>query len=425
MTLPVLKVEIDFASGPSFGYPFILDSSTYGILDTNVLADAAADIVDISNQVRRVSTRRGRNRILANFEAGTATVVLNDPDGDFNPDNPSGPYFGKLLPLRKIRIYALTVLDGVGAEVNLFSGYITSYDTSFYEGTTADSIVTLQCADGFRLLNNVSTELPAVPGATAGQLTGARIETLLDFADFPDSLMLLNPGQTTCQVDPGGNRSVLAAIQTVEQTEFGAFFMGRDGKATFFDRNTVSLLSDLNPFVYTDVRPLPSGAYPYQFVDFAFDDQLVLNDVSVTRIGGTPQIVTDQDSIDTYFYKSATRTNLLMETDANALDQAQLLVASRKDATLRIDSMTLSLNADVSELNTFDNLRLDIYRLLNITKSIPGGSTINRELFVQGVAHDVTPGNWNITVYTAEPIIQAFILNSSTQGILDTNALSY
>lgn len=425
MTLPVLKVEIDFASGPSFGYPFILSSSTYGILDTNVLADVPADIVDISDQVRRASTRRGRNRILANFEAGTATVVLNDPDGDFNPDNASSPYFGKLLPLRKIRIYALTILGGVGVEVNLFSGYITSYDTSFYQGTDADSIVTLQCADGFRLLNNVSTEIPAIPGATAGQLTGTRIETLLDFADFPDSLMLLNTGQTTCQVDPGGNRSILQAIQTVEQTEFGAFFMGRDGKATFFDRNTVSLLSDLNPFVYTDARPLSVGEYPYQSVDFAFDDQLVLNDVSVTRIGGTAQIVSDQDSIDTYFYKSGTRTNLLMETDAEALDQAQMLVASRKDATLRIDSMSLNLNADVSENNTFDNLRLDIYRVINVTKAIPGGSTITRELFVQGVAHDVTPGNWNITVYTAEPIIQAFILDSSTQGILDTNALSY
>jgi hypothetical protein len=39
MTLPVIKVEIDFSSGPSFGYPFILNSSTFGILDTNILAD--------------------------------------------------------------------------------------------------------------------------------------------------------------------------------------------------------------------------------------------------------------------------------------------------------------------------------------------------------------------------------------------------
>lgn len=425
MTLPVLNVEIDFSSGPTFGYPFILDSASFGILDTNVLADAPADIVDITPQVRRVSTRRGRNRILANFEAGTATVTLNDPDSDFNPQNPASPYYGKLLPLRKIRIYATTIFNGNPVNINLFSGYITSYDTSFYQGTTADSTVTLQCVDGFRLLNNVSTEIPPVPGCTAGQLSGTRIESLLTFADFPDSLMLLEPGNTTMQADPGGNRSILQAIQTVEQSEFGAFFMGRDGKATFFDRETVSLLADTTPKVYTDIYPLGTNEYPYASVDFAFDDQLVLNDVSVTRLGGTPQTVTDQPSIDTYFYKSGTRTDLLMQTDAEALDQAQMLVASRKNADLRIDSMTLDLNSDVDELNTFNNLRLDIYTLINITKSMPGGSTITRELFVQGVNHDITPGKWQVKVYTAEPIIQAFILDSDTQGILDTNVLTY
>ena len=425
MTLPKVYVEIDFSSGPSFGYPFILDSSSFGILDTNVLADAPADIVDITPQVRKISTRRGRNRILANFEAGTATVTLNDPNSDFNPQNPASPYYGKLLPLRKIRIYSETILSGNPVNINLFSGYITTYDTTFYQGTTEDATVTLQCVDGFRLLANVSTEIPPVPGCTAGQLSGARVESLLDFADFPDSLMLLEPGNTTMQADPGGNRSILQAIQTVEQSEFGAFFMGRDGKATFFDRDTVSILADVTPKEYTDIYPLGVNQYPYSFVDFAFDDQLVLNDVSITRLGGVPQIVTDQPSIDTYFYKSGTRTNLLMQTDAEALDQAQMLVASRKNADLRIDSMTLDLNSDISELNTFNNLRLDIYTLINITKSMPGGSTITRELFVQGVNHEITPGNWKVKVYTAEPIIQAFILDSSTQGILDTNVLTY
>jgi hypothetical protein len=176
---------------------------------------------------------------------------------------------------------------------------------------------------------------------------------------------------------------------------------------------------------------LPSGSYPYQNIDFNFDDQLVLNDVSITRIGGTPQIVRDQASIDTYYYKSGTRTDLLMETDVDALNQSQMLVSSRKDSELEIQSMTLDLNASVSEINTFDNLRLDIYRLINITKAMPGGSSIVRELFVQGVSHEITPNNWNIIVYTAQPIIQAFILDSENQGILaltdppNTNALSY
>ena len=74
---------------------------------------------------------------------------------------------------------------------------------------------------------------------------------------------------------------------------------------------------------------------------------------------------------------------------------------------------------------------MDIYTLINITKTFAGGSTITRELFVQGVQHDIRPGTWNTKFLTAEPIIQAFILDSSEQGILgltdppNNNALSY
>ena len=425
MTLPVIKVEIDFSSGPSFGYPFILDSAGFGILDTNILADGPLDLVDITPQVRRVTTRRGRNRLLSQFEAGTATVILNDPNSNFNPQNTASPYYGKLFPLRKIRIYAETTLSGNPVTVNIFSGYINSFDTSFYQGTTADATVTLQCVDGFRLLANVSTEVPPIPGATSGQLSGARIETLLDFADFPTSLMLLNPGESQMQVDPGGNRSVLQAIQTIENSEFGAFFMGRDGKATFLDRNTISILADNIVSQYTDANPLPAGKFPYAQVDFAYDDQQILNDVAVQALGGPVYIATDAASILKYSYKSANRNELLMLDTSEAEDQAKMIVATRKDADIRIDSMQLNLNSDVSELNTFNNLRLDLFTTVNITKAMPGGSSITKEVFVQGVTHDVTPLTWNTTVYTAEPIIQAFILDSSTQGILDTNALSY
>lgn len=429
MTLPVIHVEIDFSTGPSFAYPFILDDPFYGILGTNVLADALSDIVDITDQVRRVSTRRGRNRILSQFEAGTATVTLNDPDSWFNPQNTSSPYYGKLFPLRKIRIYATTNVSGTDYDVNIFSGYITSFDTGFYVGTNEDATVILQCVDGFRLLNNVSTDTAPVPYCPAGQLSGVRVEHLLDYAGFPTSMIAVDSGNSTMQADPGGARSILAAVQTVEQSEFGAFFMTPSGQARFLDRNTISVLADSVPREYSD-NPTP-GQYTYSNLDFAYDDQLVLNDVTVTRLGGTPQTVIDAPSVERYFYKSGQRTDILVQTDAESLDQANTLVAARKDADLRIDAMTLNLASDIDDVNTFVNLTSDIYTLVNITKDMPGGSTVTRELFIQGVQHEVTPQSWIMKLFTAEPLIQAFILDSTNQGILgltdppNTNALSY
>ena len=429
MAAPVIGVEIDFSNGASFGYPLILDDLAYGLLGTGILSDSASDIVNITDMVMAVSTRRGRNRILSNFEAGTATVTINDPDSDFNPQNAAGPYYGKLLPLRKIRIYADTFVDGNLFRVALFSGYINSFDTSFYQGLQQTSTVTLQCTDGFRLLNNVSTGTAPIPGCTAGQLSGARMNSILDFAGFPGSMRSIDAGNSTMQVDPGGQRNILQALQTVEQSEFGAFYMARNGEAKFLSRDYISILADFTVRDYSDV-PGP-GVLPYTNLDFAFDDQLILNDVTVTRVGGTPQTATSAESIATYFTKSGQRTDILVETDSESEDQARTLIAARKDSDIRIDSMSLNLVAANSEFTTLANLSMDIYTLINITKSMSGGSTITRELFVQGVQHDVRPGVWNMKVLTSEPIIQAFILDSETQGILgdtvpqNTNTLSY
>lgn len=435
MAYPEIGVEIDFSNGAAFGYPFILDDPAFGILDTNILADAAADLVTITDQVMSASIRRGRNRILSNFEVGTATVTINDPNSDFNPQNTASPYYGKLLPLRKIRLFALQPQGTIMLKIYIFSGYITTYDTSFYQGVDSTSTVTLQCADGFRLLNNVATGVAPIAGAPAGQLSGARVNDLLDYAMFPNSLRNIDVGQSTMQADPGGERSILAAIQTVEQSEFGAFFMSRQGEAKFLDRNTVSELADFTPRNYSDTGA--PGTLTYTNLDFAYDDQLILNDVTVTRnndgVGPAPvpQEIVSVPSIETYFTKSGQRTGILVQTDAEALDQARTILAARKNADIRIDSMTLNLYANDTEDEKIINLTMDTYTLINITKSMPGGSTITRELFVQGVQHDVRPGIWNMKLLTAEPIIQAFILDSTNQGILaltdppNTNALSY
>jgi hypothetical protein len=65
--------------------------------------------------------------------------------------------------------------------------------------------------------------------------------------------------------------------------------------------------------------------------------------------------------------------------------------------------------------------------LVDITKSTPGAGSVTLELFVQGVQHDITTNTWATKLFTAEPIIQAFILDSTTQGILDgaNSVLSY
>ena len=417
---PVLGVSIDFANGPAFGNPLLLDDPTTP-LGTGILADAPGDVVDVSNIALQVSIRRGRNRILNRFEAGTASVVLADDNGDWSPQNVSSPYFGKLLPLRKIRIWA-DYDDGTGLDrYYLYSGYITTYNSTYGLGIEDTSRITLQCVDGFRLLNNIG--ISTVPGAGSPQLSGARINTLLDVASFPSSQRNIDAGESTLQADPGtSDRDLLNAIQLCETSEFGGFFISASGDATFFSRDTISKKADETPTVFAD----DGTGIGYQQIEFANDDTLLVNDVTVTRLNGTSQNVFDQTSIDTFFLHSGQRQGILVQTDAEALDQARTLLEARKNTTDRIDSMTMTLLDPNESAAIVAGLELEIFDLVNVTKTVPGGSTITKELFVQGVQHDITNTTFNTKILTAEPLIQAFILDSTTlQGRLGSGILSY
>lgn len=408
---PVLGVSIDFANGPAFGNPLILDDPTTP-LGVGILADAPADVVDVSDIAIRVSIRRGRNRILNSFEAGTATVVLEDENGDWNPQNVTGPYYGKLLPLRKIRIWA-DYDDGGGTDrYYLYSGYITSYDNTFRVGVDEVSSVTLQCVDAFRLFQNVN--ITTVAGTSAGQDSGARINNLLNLASYPSSQRQIDTGDSTVQADPGTARTLLGACQTIEQTELGGFFIDAEGNAVFLSRTSVSLKADQTPLLFDD-----NGTdISYQAIDFAYDDTQIFNDITVTRLGGTGQTVTDTTSIETYFIHSGQRTDLLMQTDAEALDQAQMLLNARANALLRIDSIGLNLMDESASNRIVAGLDSELFTLIDVTKTGQASSTFTLELFVQGIQHDITPTTWNTKFLTAEPIIQAFILDSQTQGVL-------
>ena len=124
MTLPVINAVINFSTGPSFAQAMILDT---GILDTNILGDAASIIVDVSNQVSRIETSRGRNALSDQFQTGALTLRIIDQNGDFNPQNVTGPYYNLLTPMRKVQI---TATYG-SVTYPIFAGFITSYVTTY------------------------------------------------------------------------------------------------------------------------------------------------------------------------------------------------------------------------------------------------------------------------------------------------------
>ena len=414
MSLPAtISVSFDFSQGATFGYPFTIGDAKYGVIGVNQFASSEVPepVIDLSDVTRQITIRRGRNIMRDTYEAGSCTVRVLDPDSYFNPQNTLSPYFGYLTPLRKIRVAATTATT----QHFLFSGYVQDYRYTYPQGQEI-GYVDIVCSDAFRLfaMANVST----IADSGAGQTTGTRIGKILDQVSFPTSMRIIDTGSTTCQGDPATTRSSLTALQVAEFTEQGAFFIRTDGTTEFKDRSDVVGSLGVAPIQFNQTTGIP-----YSDLKFAFDDKLIINSATMTRVGGTTVSASDADSIAKYFPHGMNVENLVAQTDAQVTDIAKIYVATRKETTIRIDAMTVDLlDTDVP---TDTMIGLDYFDNVEITNVQPDGSTIVKTLQVQGLAWDITPNSMKCTVTTLEPIVEGFIIGSSTSGIIGQSIMGY
>jgi hypothetical protein len=392
MGLPAtISVKINLSGGASFGNPFILGTSQLGFAE---LASAIPVIVDVSTSTTNISTRRGRNLLQDQYESGQATIRVVDPNGDFNPQNTSSPYYGLLQPLRKIQASAIYG----GVTYGLFGGYITEYRYTYPTGQEV-GYVTFICYDAFRLMYN--SNVTTVTGGTAGQTTAQRVQSILTMIAWPPAFTSIGTGATTCVADPGTTRTVLEAIQTAEFTEQGAFYIDENGVATFKGRQFVVDAQAASPTVFNQT----GTGINYAGITFALDDKTIVNKATVTRIGGTAQTYSDATSIAQYFTRSITATDMLMQSDANALALATAYVDSRKETSIRIETITLDLVTPNYASGVLAGLSLEFFDTVDITNEQPGGSTIQKKLQIQGIAHTITPNTWVTTFATQEPLL--------------------
>jgi hypothetical protein len=414
MTVPVVNAVINFSTGPAFAQAMILDQ---GILGTNVLADSAAVIVDVSNRINRIETNRGRTALSDLFQTGSLTLRIVDQNGDFNPQNPASPYFTFLTPMKKVQITA--TFNGITYPV--FSGFITSYVTTYPDNSSFDdvAITTIQAVDAFRLAQ--LAQISTVTGATAGDLSGTRINQILDEIDWPASQRDIDAGLTTLQADPGTNRTALQALQIATESEYGAIYVDADNNFVFQDRGVTASSIGGTPTVFAD----DGTGIDYFDATWILNDVLIFNKATITRLGGSTQVALNQASIDKYFLHSYFLNNLLMETDAVALDYALAYVASRQETSIRCDAIVLDLYTDNYNTGIIAALDLDFFDPITVLTTQPGGSTIDKTLQIFGVRMNITPNSWKVTFTTLEPVIDAFILNNSIYGTLGYNVFSY
>ena len=412
MAVPTVNAIINFSTGPSFAQAMILGT---GILDTNILADSTAIVVDVSNQINYIQTSRGRNALVDQFQTGSLTLRIVDQNGDFNPTNPLSPYSPYLTPMKKVQISATYN----GTTYSIFSGFITSYVNTQPKDATEVAYTTIQAVDAFRLAYNA--QISTVSGTSAGQLSGARINNILDEIDWPPTMRDIDTGLTTMQADPGTPRTSLDAMQTVATSEYGSLYVNTDGEFVFQDRSVTAGSIGGTVTTFND----DGTGIRYANANWKLDDDLIFNSAQISRTGGSPQTAINQASIDKYFIHSYNLQDLLMQTDAVALDYARAYVASRAETSVRCDGIELDLYTDNYNSGIIAALELDFFDPIRVVTTQPGGSTLDKTLQIFGVANTITPNSFRVFFTTLEPVLDALILNNNIYGTLDYNVLSY
>jgi hypothetical protein len=125
-------------------------------------------------------------------------------------------------------------------------------------------------------------------------------------------------------------------MQTVADSEYGSVYVDSNGEFVFKDRLTATASIGNTPTVFAD----DGTGITYANAQWKLNDDLIFNSAQISRLGGSPQTAINQPSIDKYFIHSYNLQDLLMQTDAVALDYARLMWLV--ELRLRSDAMPSS-----------------------------------------------------------------------------------
>lgn len=406
---PATVVQMDFALADADD--FILDDPVRGVLDnsTYVLSDG---FTDLSEETSSISIQRGRfSRLFDEFPAGSATLIFNNEDRDFDPTYTSSPYYGHVIPGRRVRI--------VTADIPIFTGKIEDWDFEYNVSLKSNAVAQAVDALGVAGYAQFNQWTPPV------QFPGPRLHDVADRTEVQIGPTERNfdTGIFTLQsavVDAGTN--VLNYMQLVAQSDLGYLYATADGILTFRDRqhsanNAVSVAS----FALADV--------PFDNLTATYGTETLYGRVSVTRAGGVEQVETVDDPADfaaTYGgMRSLSISGLLLETDDQAASMAAFILGIFDTPMFRFDSLTVQLGG-LTPAQQSTILGIDITDMVDITFTPNNvGSAITQDVLVQGIRHDIGIKSHLVTFSFVDVTNQqVFQLDSADFGRLDIDALA-
>jgi hypothetical protein len=403
--MPTQKVEIGFDLAGGAGPFFVLDDTERGVLDNTAWTLAGTFFYDVTQYVKDIQINRGKNRDIDSYTAGESVVTMNNYNRYFDPTFQASPFYGNIIPRREVRISS----NGI----QQYFGTIDDWNLGY--SIQGESTVSFVTSDGFYKFNNQALNA----GTATTQTSGARISAILDDhnVNWPSTFRNIDTGVATLGEDvitEGTN--VLAYLKLVEKTEFGAFFIAKNGYATFKDRTVVQpvtglveLTDDGTGIGYSDIR-------------ITYGSEQLANEIIVSSVV-TESTVTAVDlaSQGVYGVLNLTLSDLLMNSDDQVEDLAVFLANKYSQPEYRFDAVEIILD-DLSLENQNKVLNLELNDVVKVKFTPNGiGPAIQQYAEIININHRADLQIHRVTLGLARLDFLYFILDDPTFGRLDAD----
>ena len=409
----VVRIAFDLAAGGAGNF-FTLDDAVKGQLDDAPFGLAGDILEDVTADVRNITVRRGRSRELERYQAGAATVVLDNKGRKYDPAAGTAitPYGASMRPRKAVQI--------VSNGLPVFSGVVDDWDLVY--ALEGNHIASVKMTDGFVFLAQQEIQ----PHATTIQTSGARIEDILDRSeiDWPTGRRNIDTGTITLQADAIGGTAdpkpvnALQYLQKVDEAEQGALFIGTDGRLTFRSRAALQVL--------TDVKFADDGTgVPYTNITAAYGSEELRNRVSVSRLNGGTATAQGTASIAAYGPIDFEIRDSLLETDTQAQSLADDIIARYAEPLLRVNGIEVIMNS-LTTAQQNQVLGLELGSLVQVVYTPSGiGDAIDQFVTLDSVEHSIGAFEHRVRLSFSQGEAPALVLDSLTFGILDTNTLGF
>ena len=407
MTVPTYQVLVGFQTTTGFGQPFQLNDAVYGLLNTGTLGGLA--YADLTSLVLSVNIKRGRNRQLDQFNAGTAQVVFNNNSRILDPLNTASIYYPYVLPRSPIIIYA----NGTP----IYTGFVEDWDLDYQNANQGRMFA--RCVDTFGTLAN--QQLNAF--TPSAQTSGLRVDAVLDRPEVAyQGARSIGTGTSTLGAYAvSQDTNVLNYLQQVNTSEQGYLYTSADGTLTFKGRSSV-----LNPVANASFTTNGTGI-PYMTLVNQYGSELLYNYIVTQSPAGAAQTNSDSTSISLYQAQNYNLLSLLNSTTTEVNGLGAYLLGKYRNPVVRFTGVSCELAA-LTSAQWATIFAIDLTSVVTVQKDYNTGTplTESQTLITSGIEHRIVPGS-HIVSYTFESTDgnQYLTLDDAIFGTLDNNLLSF